>query len=67
MNGETMPPVNPRVSTVLSEEEVEKLKAIAEKYDLTVAWLLRAAINHVLVKSEQESDRFVKWLHEARA
>jgi len=62
-----MPPVNPRVSTVLSDEEVEKLKAIAERYDLTVAWLVRAAINHVLVKSEQESDRFVQWLHEARA
>jgi len=61
-----MPPVNPRVSTVLSEQEVEKLKTIAEQYDLTVAWLVRAAINHVLVKSEQESDRFIQWLHEAR-
>lgn len=61
-----MPPVNPRVSTVLSEAEVERLKAIAEQYDLTVAWLVRAAINHVLVQSEQESDRFVQWLHEAR-
>lgn len=62
-----MPPVNPRVSTVLTEAEVGKLKAIAEQYDLTVAWIVRAAITHVLQKSEQEEDRFIQWLHEARA
>lgn len=47
-------PGKPRISVSLSEQEYRELSALAEKYQISLAWLGRKAIAEFLERHQDE-------------
>lgn len=52
-----MPPVNPRVSTVVSDDEHADLVEIADRLHVSVSWVLRALVRDLLKRTPKMSDQ----------
>lgn len=59
-----MPPVNPRVFTVISKEEEKELKRIAKRLDVPVSWIARQALRKVISARKQSTRDLRNWLSE---
>lgn len=57
-----MPPVNPRVSAVVSAKEKRELESIAKRLGFPVSWIVRQACKKVIGAKSEKTNELRNWL-----